>query len=389
MPKLNIKFVTSVSKPGYYGDGVHNLFLKVASGGTKSWCVRVQKHGKVSAFGLGSVRDVTLSAARIAAADLHKNLRAGVDPRRPAGALSFGEAADSFIAAHRSSWKHQRQERQWRASLRIHAHAINAMPLGQIDVGAVLKVLTPLWSKKPAAARELRQRIEAILAWARAQGFTTGDNPAQWRGHLEHILPAPSAVHATEHHRALPYAEVPEFLRELRTREEPSAPALAFLILTAVRSDEVRLATWPEIDLQARTWTIPGERMKLRKPHVVPLSDAAVAILQALPHRTGFLFPGRRGPVGNSVMFMLTQRLRPGVTVHGFRSCFCDWAAEVVGAEDYLIESALAHSAGDQVRRAYRRSELIEPRRVLMQRWADYCSGIVSHNVVPFAAVQK
>jgi integrase len=389
MPKLTTRTVAALTTPGIYGDG-GNLFLKVDKGGSRSWVLRLTRHGRMTVVGLGPLRDVSLADARNAAAEARKALRDGIDPRaKRAEAMTFGEAAEAYIAAHRGKWKHERQERHWRASLANHAEPLLGMPIAEVDVAAVLKVLTPIWSSKTSAAAVVRRRIEAIWSWARVQGHCSGDNPAGWPHQLAHVLPAPSAVNPVVHHRAVPYADVPQFLRELQEgRKRAAAAALTFLVLTAVRTDEVRLATWAEVDLDAGLWTIPGARMKTGKPHVVPLSDAALAVLSGgvfhTPPENGLLFPGKRGaPLGSTALFKLLRRLRPGATVHGFRSGFADFAAEVVGAADYVIEQSLAHSVGDATRKAYRRSELIEPRRRLMQAWADHCgSREHSDNVV-------
>jgi integrase len=252
------------------------------------------------------------------------------------------------------------------------------LPVAAIDVGAVMRVLEPIWTAKPGIAGRVRQRIEAVLDYATARGHRSGENPARWRGHLENLLPRPAKVRAIEHHAALAYSEIGGFMVELRKRPGDAPRALEFIILTAARFGEVRGATWAEINLAERVWTIPAARMKGGKEHRVPLSGAALAILDQMPRTGDLVFPGSIAgqPVGERTIGRMLDRMgRRDITTHGFRSCFRDWAAERTAFPNEVAEMALAHSVGSEVERAYRRSDLFEKRRALAEAWAEYCAA--------------
>jgi integrase len=251
------------------------------------------------------------------------------------------------------------------------------LPVQSIDVALVMKALEPIWNEIPDTANRIRVRIERILDWATVRGFRNGENPARWRGHLDHLLPKVSKVRAAGHHAALPYAQITSFLEELRTREGVTPRALEFAILTAARSGEVLGARWDEIDLDARLWTIPATRMKAGREHRVPLSEAALAVLgrMAKVRESDFVFPGtRRAQIGNMAFHNMFARMgRDGLTVHGFRSTFRDWAAEQTEFPGEVAEMALAHAVSDKTEAAYRRGDMFDKRRQLMDAWAEYC----------------
>jgi integrase len=321
-------------------------------------------------------------------------LAAGLDPLEARQARiqaerivpSFGECADTYVETHRNSWRHEKHLAQWRTTLTTHCAPIRAIPIDKIDTEAVLKVLKPIWERLPETAKRVRGRIEKVLDAAAVRGFRTGDNPARWRGHLQNLLAKPKTL-TRGHHPALPYDCLPEFMAQLRDRQSLAARALEFAILTACRSCEVRNAQWNEIDLAKAVWVIPGGRMKAGREHRVPLSDRAVAILVALQEiRTNdLIFPGNGSgkPLSERAMAMQLRRMKAdAVTVHGFRSTFRDWASETTSFPHEVCEQALAHTIGNKTEAAYRRGDLLEKRRKLMQAWAAFCEP-KNANVVP------
>ena len=286
----------------------------------------------------------------------------------------------------RPSWRNSKHAKQWEMTLREYAAPLRRTQVDQITTDDVLAVLKPLWQTRPETASRVRARIERVLEAARAQGLRKGDNPARWRGHLDQLLPKRQRLDDA-HHGALPYAEVPEFLTKLRQHQGVAARALEFLILTAARTSEVAGAQMDEIS--DGVWSIPAARMKGGKPHRVPLCARAVAIVEELaPLRngSGMVFPGQQGGLSSSAMLELSKRINAGVTVHGFRSSFRDWAAEQTTFSREVCEAALAHVDGSVVERAYRRTDLFEQRRALMRTWADYCLNGQSAKVIPLRA---
>lgn len=338
-------------------------------------------------MGLGTVEEgVGLAEARAARDEARTVKRSGRNPieareaarRATAAKKTFGDIADELLQSKASSWKHPKHVHQWRVSLTETAAALRSRAVDEIETEDILSVLKPIWIEKPAPASRLRQRIEAVLDAAKAKGLRSGENPARWRGHLSHLLPdRPRLVKG--HYAALPYAELPSLIARLRKVETTSARALEFCILTATRSAEVYGATWDELDIKERLWTIPTARMKTAREHRVPLSDAAIAVLNAVePMRTGeHLFPGqRRGkPLSHVAMAKVVERLDVETTVHGFRSAFRDWAGNETHFPREVAEAALAHSVGDETERAYRRGDALDKRRALMNAWAKYCEG--------------
>ena len=350
-------------------------------------------------MGLGSLIDVSLAEAREHAAECRQLRKQGIDPiesRRAAKAerlvtaakaMTFDQAAEAYIAAHRAGWRNPKHAAQWKATLATYASPVfGKLSASSIDTGLVLKALEPIWTAKPETAGRVRGRIEAVLDWTTARGYRTGENPARWRGHLDKLLPARSKVRKVKHHSALPYTELPGFLAALREQPGTSARALEFTILTAARTSETVGARWPELDLSSKVWTVPAERMKAGREHRVPLSAAALSILQRMEDvREGDLvFPGdQRTGLSNMAMLMLLRRMgRDDLTVHGFRSTFRTWAADCTSFPREVIEAALAHLFGDATEQAYQRSDLFQKRRRLMDAWAAYCAQTAETSAV-------
>ena len=347
-------------------------------------------------MGLGPLHTVTLAQAREHARSCRSTLLAGGDPLElrkaeqlqtaleRAKAVSFDDCAASYIAAHRSSWRNEKHAAQWESTLATYAGpVIGNLPVAAVDTALVVKVLQPIWTVKNETALRLRGRIESILDWATVSRFRTGENPARWKGHLDHLLADPKRSERIAHHPALPWQEIGSFMRELRLREGTAARAVEFGILTAARSGEIRGARWSEVDLEAAVWTVPAARMKGKREHRVPLSTDALALLKSSPQLGEVIFPGRRHESELSDMSLTAVLRRMGradITMHGFRSTFRDWCAESVGNSfpREVCEHALAHSLPDKVEAAYRRGDLIEKRKVLMQVWADYCGKLPS-----------
>ena len=376
---------------GRYADG-GGLYMQVSPNGTKSWIFRYRANGKRRHLGLGPLTRVTLSEARELAGAARLTLRRdGVDPIAArqgkritalvdaAKVVTFSQAAERYIEAHTSGWSTKHTE-QWRASLTTHAFpVIGSLPVQAVDTPLVMKIIEPIWTVKTETASRLRNRIEAVLDWAKAHGHRSGENPARWTGHLENLLAKKSQVTKVAHHAALPYSQMQEFMAQLRDMTGTAARALEFTILTASRSGEVFFADWAEIDLVARLWTIPAVRMKSSRDHRVPLSNAAVAILEAIPgDRTGIVFKGPRAGrelAKMSLAGVLARMGRNEITTHGFRSAFVDWARDRTEFARDVVEAALAHAIGDKTEAAYRRSDALEKRRRLMAAWGDVCSG--------------
>jgi integrase len=387
---LNVERVSG--KPGLYNDGA-GLCLRVSSGTARSWVLRYMLDGKAREMGLGSYPDVSLADARVAASEARKLKALGKDPIEArealraqqrveaARAVTFRYCAEAFIAAREHGWKSDKHAAQWTATLETYAMPIlGNLPVQSVDVGMIHRVLDPIWSKKTETASRVRGRIEAILDWATVRGFRTGDNPARWKGHLENLFPRRSKVQQVEHHPALPYAEVGAFVSKLREQPGTGALALQFTILTATRTGEVISAQWSEMDIDNAVWTIPGERMKTGREHRVPLSKAALTILKKrkeLKGRSDFVFTGarERKAISNMAMLQTLRRMdREDLTVHGFRSTFRDWAAEQTAFPREVAEAALAHVIESKVEAAYRRGDLFEKRRKVMNAWATHCS---------------
>ncbi|MGH6842728.1 MAG: tyrosine-type recombinase/integrase [Methylocella sp.] len=389
--RLSARTVASLTKPGRHADG-GGLYLRVAPSGAKRWVFMWQRGSGAEKAqreaGLGSVNAVPLAKAREIAAGFRAALADGLDPleaRRKARSAqearkTFGAVAELFLAAKACGWRNAKHRAQWRMTLEIYAAPLWPMPAAEVATIDVLAVLQPIWHGKPETASRLRGRIEAVLDAARVAGHIPADrqNPARWKGHLEKILP-PAKKLSRGHHPAMPYHEVPAFVRSLRGQNGMAARALEFLILTAARTGEVTGARWLEIDAGAKVWTVPAARMKAGREHRVPLSGQAIAILENLAsHETGdFVFPGHTHakPLSNMAFEMLLRRMKiEGVTTHGFRSSFRDWAGDKTAFPREIAEAALAHVAGDATEQAYRRGDALEKRRALMGAWGAFCA---------------
>lgn len=371
------------------GDGRHHdgrgLVLNI-KGNAKSWLLRYQRDGVERWHGLGPLHVVGLAEARERAKKARLQLLDGIDPinqrkeqrakRRleTASAITFKQCADAYVEVHGAGWS-KRHHEQWRQSLRDHAFPkIGSLSIAALDTPHVLAVLQPIWTTKTVTAVRLRARIEAVLDYAKVAGYRNGDNAARWRGHLDKLLAKPSRVAKVQHLDAMRYEAVPEFLSDLRQRNDTAAHALELAVLTAARSKEAVGARWSEIDFDTKVWTIPAGRMKSGRDHRVPLSDAALDLLRRLPRKSEFIFPSIRAPhiTGEAVILVLRSMGRTE-TVHGFRSALRDWAGERTNFPREVAEQALAHKVGDATERAYRRGDALEKRRKLMEAWAKYC----------------
>jgi integrase len=367
-----------------------NLYLQLVTGAgghvTRSWVFKFEQHGRRGELGLGGLHTISLVEARGRARSLRQQLLDGVNPLEAKQqikrdrleqlaaekrAMTFRACAEACIASHESGWTNAKHRDQWVSTLEQYAYPVlGDMAIDDITTPHIVKVLEPFWKEKPETASRVRGRIEKVLGWAAVRGFRSGDNPARWRGHLAELFPAKGKIATTKHLAALPFSDVPALMVDLHQRDSLAARALELAILVAARTGEITGATWSEIgDLKARTWVIPAGRMKAKKEHRIPLSDRAVELLAALSRDDARVFP-----VSARAMIDLLQGLRPGVTVHGMRSAFRDWAAERTSYPNHVVEQALAHAIGSAVEKAYRRSDLFEKRRKLMADWAAWCS---------------
>ena len=410
---FSVKAIETWSKPGNYGDG-NGLYLQVARAApgavSKSWTFRYRDRAthKLREMGLGPLDLVTLAEARAKALEMRKGLLVGVDPSaakaakvaqvilEAAKAMTFDQAAKQCIDGKRPGWKSEKHAEQWTNTLATYASpVIGSLPVAAIDLPLVRKVLDPIWATKNETASRVRQRLEAVLSWATVSKYRTGENPARWKGHLDQLLSKPSKVQEVQHHPALPYAEIGAFTALLKVQKGVAAVALEFLILTATRTGEVIGATWDEIDLNKRLWTIPKERMKADKEHLIPLSPRAVEIIKDLAKAKlgGYVFPGGKldQPLSNAAMLALLKRMgRADITSHGFRSTFRDWAGEQTSFAREVIEAAMSHQLKDKAEAAYARGTMPERRRKLMEAWAQYCGTLKTNadNVIPIMSAR-
>lgn len=408
MPKrakeLSALAVKHLTTPGlHFVGGVPGLALQVLPTGGRSWVLRAMVGGKRRDMGLGGFPEVKLGEARDVADAARKQIRDNVDPIKAradgkaaisvdaAKTMTFQAAALAFIAANEGSWRNAKHRQQWGNSLEAYAYpVIGKLNLRAIELPHILKILEPIWQEKTETATRLRGRIEQVLDWGTVRGYREGLNPARWRGHLDKILAKPKKLAKVKHHASLPWADIGGFMVELRKAEGMGARALEFAILTACRSGEVRGATWDEIDLEAGEWNIPDNRMKAAKAHRVPLSDAAVALLKALPRMAGtnLVFPAPRGgQLSDMTLTAVLRRMKLDVVPHGFRSTFREWAGEATSYPREVIEHALAHQLADKAEAAYQRGSLFPKRVSLMQDWADFCAKPFTGNVVQLKAV--
>lgn len=403
--RLTARAVETLKAPGWHADG-GGLYLRIDSDGRKRWVLVYFIAKKRREMGLGPAtgpNEVTLADAREKAREAQGKAKAGVDPlmdreatkaaeaalkdaeAKDAAIPTFGAFADAYVETMRRSWRNEKHAAQWTSSLAKECAAIRDRRLDDIGTEDILEVLTPIWTDRPETAQRIRGRLENILDAAKAKGHKTGENPARWRGQLKSLLPArPKVVRG--HHAALDYAQMPDFMAALRQRDGVAARLLEFIILTAARSGEARGARWDEFDFERADWTIPAKRMKAGKPHRVPLSPRALAIVQdmAAAKLGPLVFPARsNGALSHMASANLLKRMGYSeVTTHGFRSAFRDWAAEVSTFPHEVCKMALAHIIGNKSEAAYRRGDLLEKRRALMTAWAAWCAPQPA-NVVP------
>lgn len=412
--KLTARTVATRLDPGKYADG-GGLYLIVTKSGTKNWSFfwrtksEQGKPGRRREMGLGSLNTVSLAKARELATTCRTLVADGIDPieerkkqrENESHAPSFAEFADTVIEAMRPNFRNEKHAAQWSMTLREYCEAIRDKPVDEISTADILSILKPQWQRVPETASRLRGRIEKVLDAAKAKGHRQGENPARWRGHLDHLLPARQKL-TRGHHEALPYSELPGFLSSLRDRDGIGSLLLEFIILTACRTGEARLSIWGEFDLDAGIWSLAPERMKAQRGHRVPLVGRAVEILKFMARMSdandpaAFVFPGsRKGrPPSNMITATVLRRMVDdaetpeswkNITTHGFRSAFKDWCSEETNFPRELVETALAHTIGNEAEQAYRRGDALEKRRSVMEAWNQYCAGTKGDNIVRLA----
>jgi len=424
LPKKLSKALTPLqiknAKPGRHADG-DGLHLLVKKTGARSWVYRFMLDGKSRDVGLSRCpeaiellqktggQELSLAQARDVATIYRMKVKIGIDPlaqrqeaaaaaaaekqAKKAASVTFRAAAEAYIAMNEDSWRNSKHRQQWKNTLETYVYPIlGNLPVADIATPHTLAVLEPIWKEIPETASRVRGRIEVVLDAAKVRGYRDGENPARWRGHLAQILPARTRL-SRGHHKAAPYATVPGLLRDLHGRKAVAALALEFVILTAARTGEVIGATWAEVDLAKAIWTIPADRMKAGREHRVPLSARALEILHDVKKLDSTsVFPGSKGgQLSGMAMAMLLRRMKTDVTVHGFRSSFRDWTAECTAYPHEVCEMALAHTVANKVEAAYRRGDLFEKRRRLMEDWAGFCASDsgASGEVVPLRVAAK
>ena len=397
---LTARRVATLRAPGKYGDG-NNLWYRIRHDGSRSWVFRYTLRGRAREMGLGPAPDVSLRKARETASQARQLLRQGIDPidaRHQAHAahrrvLSFRQCIGEFLAAHEAGWQNRKHRQQWSNTLATYVCPVmGELPVDIIGTDEVLRALQPIWQVKPETASRIRGRIERVLDWARAKGLREGENPARWRGHLDKLLPKATAIRSVRHHAALAWKDLPSFMETLRKQTSVASRALEFTILTAARSGEVREMRWSEVN--QGVWTLSADRMKGGREHRVPLSNRALAILDEMrgvgSEPGQLVFPGMRvgKPLTDMSLSAVLRRMgRDDLTVHGFRSTFRDWAAEVTHFPREVCEEALAHALVSKVEAAYRRGDLFEKRKRLMKAWEEYCAWTADGaEVVPIRA---
>jgi len=389
--KLTVLKVKNLSKSGLYSDG-NGLYLQVRPN-SKAWVFRYMINNRPRMMGLGSSSLVSLAEARDEALSARKLVRSGTDPitqrkseRTKTSAPKFSKASEQYIDQQKAGWRNAKHASQWTNTLDTYADpVVGDLPVSEITTEHVLSVLQPIWQTKPETAGRVRGRIERILDWAKSLGYREGENPARWKGHLEHSLPPLSRIKRVQHHRAIEWQDLPSFIEQLQVHHELAAQALLFTILTAARTNEVRGANWNEFDLKSEipVWIIPSVRMKAGREHRVPLSPPVIKILNQLPvFSSGFLFEGRKDkPISESAMLAVLKRMnRQDITVHGFRSTFRVWCAEQTSFPREVAEAALAHANRDRVEAAYLRSDHLDKRYRLMTQWAEFVCSETMHD---------
>ena len=384
--------INRLKEPGLWAvGGVAGLYLHVNARGARSWILRVVVGDKRRDMGLGGYPDIGVADARQKAREARLKIEQGVDPillRKQAKSelmalqatdKTFEQAAGEYIKIHADSWSNDKHRKQWESTLAAYAFpVVGKLSLRHIRQEHILKILEPIWTTKTETATRVRGRMESILDWAKVKGLRSGENPAAWKGHLDHMLPAPTRLKKIEHLTAVPVREMPGFMVKLRQAAGIAAQALEFLILTAARSGEVRGITWQEVSLEDALWVVPAERMKMKREHRVPLSDRAVAILKSQPRidENPLVFPAPRGSqMSDATMSAVLKRMGVHATVHGFRSSFRDWCGDYTNYPRDLAEQCLAHGADDPVEAAYRRGDALERRREIMNEWSKFVAG--------------
>ena len=384
--------ISRLKEPGLWAvGGVAGLYLHVNDRGARSWILRVVVGDKRRDMGLGGYPDIGVADARQKAREARLKIEQGIDPillRKQAKSelmalqatdKTFEQAAGEYIKIHADSWSNDKHRKQWERTLAAYAFpVVGKLSLRHIRQEHILKILEPIWTTKTETATRVRGRIESILDWAKVKGLRTGENPAAWKGHLDHMLPAPTRLKNVEHLAAVPVREMPGFMVKLRQASGTAAQALEFLILTAARSGEVRGITWQEVSLEDALWIVPAERMKMKKEHRVPLSDRAMSILKSQPRidENPLVFPAPRGSqMSDATMSAVLKRMGVDATVHGFRSSFRDWCGDYTNYPRDLAEQCLAHGADDPVEAAYRRGDALERRREIMNEWSKFVAG--------------
>lgn len=396
--KLSPLGIKSLTKAGRYNDG-RGLYLHIRKSKPlepgeepktyRAWVFRYRDRvtGKLRDKGLGPLSDVSLKDAREAARECREKLRKKLDPidldrqqllekkKNHAKRVTFKQCYKQYIKAHEASWSNAKHAAQWTSTLKTYAFPLHHVPVDEIDTDLILSCLEPIWTEKTETATRVRQRIESVMDWSTARKYRIGENPARWKGHLDKLLPKPSKLKKVKHHPALSYHQVGAFMSKLRKENSNSARALELQILTATRPGEVVGAKWDEFDLENCRWIIPAERMKANREHEIPLSVQAEAVLKRIPRLKDFVFPGFSDDkhMTTAAGMKLLKELQPGITAHGFRSTFRDWAGEATRHPREVIEHALAHQLKDKAEAAYARGTLLKKRECLMSDWADYC----------------
>lgn len=417
------------AEQGFHADG-NGLYLQVTKTGAKSWLFRYQLHGKRRWSGVGSLTDVPAKVARIRAAEMRISVANGIDPidqkqatrkaaianaaKEAAKAITFRKLAEDYIEQNKAGWKNKKHVQQWENTLETYVYGvIGDMSPADVTTEHVLKILKDIWLTKTETATRIRGRLEVILSYAKIKGYRDGDNPAAWKKHLDHVLPQPSKVAPHKHHPALPFDRMAEFMAQLEKKDTIAASCLTFTILTACRSQEVFESRWDEFDLKAKLWVIPAGRMKMKREHRVPLTDSAVSLLKRREATkiSAYVFPGTKEnrPLSNMAMTNLIRRMHEDlceterasgkepkgwvdkdariITAHGFRSSFRDWAAEVTHYPGEMAEIQLAHAVSNPVEAAYRRGDMFEKRRTMMEDWARWCGQKPTNKVVSMGKV--
>lgn len=417
------------AKPGFHLDG-NGLYLQVTKTGAKSWLYRFQLHGKRRWAGVGSLTDVPAKVARVKAAEMRISVANGIDPinlkhankkaaianeaKNIAKAMTFKKLAEDYIEQNKAGWKNKKHVQQWENTLQTYVYdVIGQLTPSEVTTEHILSILKEIWLTKTETATRIRGRIEVILSYAKIKGYRDGDNPATWKNHLDHVLPQPGKVAPHKHHPALPFVRMAEFMNALKKKDTMASSCLEFTILTACRSQESFECKWNEFDLDAKLWVIPAERMKMKREHRVPLTDSVVDLLKRRQATkvSAYVFPGikENRPLSNMAMTNLIRRLHDDlceaekesgieakgwvdkegriITAHGFRSSFRDWAAEVTNYPGEMAEIQLAHAVSNPVEAAYRRGDMFEKRRSMMDNWGVWCRQSASTKVVPFGEV--